>query len=214
MRAHQLDDPRCPQPAHRHRRQIPRPVEQGPGADQVLRVLDGPPRPEQVPTARPLCQLTQNRIPGGPGHEWNQPLDALVQQRPVDARTAQIDASTGRDLLRRQPQTGTQPQQRERVGLLLPGQMGGPVPQARQLGRGVGPVRTDLVPHQTTFANSSWLNRIEAQFTALRYFTLDGTDHASHKEQSSMIRRYIIWRNKHAAQDERLREVVNRANVA
>ncbi|MEU1458855.1 transposase, partial [Streptomyces sp. NPDC001118] len=26
-------------------------------------------------------------------------------------------------------------------------------------------------------------------------------------------RRYIIWRNKHAA-DERLREVVNRANVA
>ncbi|MET8028054.1 transposase, partial [Streptomyces avermitilis] len=27
------------------------------------------------------------------------------------------------------------------------------------------------------------------------------------------IRRYIIWRNKHAA-DERLRAVVNRANVA
>ncbi|MEU3342467.1 transposase, partial [Streptomyces sp. NPDC001276] len=27
------------------------------------------------------------------------------------------------------------------------------------------------------------------------------------------IRRYIIWRNKHAT-DERLREVVNRANVA
>ncbi|MER7820818.1 transposase, partial [Streptomyces sp. NPDC057684] len=26
-------------------------------------------------------------------------------------------------------------------------------------------------------------------------------------------RRYIIWRNKHAA-DERLREIVNRANVA
>ncbi|MFJ8506898.1 transposase, partial [Streptomyces avermitilis] len=61
--------------------------------------------------------------------------------------------------------------------------------------------------------NSSWLNRIEAQFTALRYFALDGTDHASHKEQGSMIRRYIIWRNKHAA-DERLRAVVNRANVA
>ena len=36
------------------------------------------------------------------------------------------------------------------------------------------------------------LNRIEAQFTALRYFALDGTDHASHKEQASMIRRYII----------------------
>ncbi|MFF1344152.1 transposase, partial [Streptomyces sp. NPDC058290] len=27
------------------------------------------------------------------------------------------------------------------------------------------------------------------------------------------IRRYIIWRNKHAA-DQRLRKVINRANVA
>jgi transposase len=64
-----------------------------------------------------------------------------------------------------------------------------------------------------TPSNASWLNRIEAQFTALRYFALDGTDHASHKEQASMIRRYIIWRNNHAY-DERLRRIVNRANVA
>ena len=64
-----------------------------------------------------------------------------------------------------------------------------------------------------TPTNSSWLNRIEAQFTALRYFALDGTDHASHKQQASMIRRYIIWRNNHAY-DERLRQVVDRANVA
>ena len=64
-----------------------------------------------------------------------------------------------------------------------------------------------------TPTNSSWLNRVEAQFTALRYFALDGTDHASHKEQASMIRRYIIWRNNHAY-DERLRRVVDRANVA
>jgi transposase len=64
-----------------------------------------------------------------------------------------------------------------------------------------------------TPTNSSWLNRIEAQFTALRYFTLDGTDHADHKEQGSMIRRYIIWRNRHA-DDRRLRAVVDRANVA
>ena len=42
------------------------------------------------------------------------------------------------------------------------------------------------------------MNRIEAQFAALRHFTLDGTDHGSHKEQASMIRRYIIWRNRHA----------------
>jgi transposase len=43
----------------------------------------------------------------------------------------------------------------------------------------------------------SWLNRIEAQFTALRYFTLDGTDHESHHEEASMIRRYIAWRNRY-----------------
>jgi transposase len=64
-----------------------------------------------------------------------------------------------------------------------------------------------------TPTNSSWLNRIEAQFTALRYFALDGTDHASHKEQASMIRRYITWRNNHAY-DERLRRITDRANVA
>jgi hypothetical protein len=62
-------------------------------------------------------------------------------------------------------------------------------------------------------AGCSWLSRIEAQFTALRYFALDGTDHASHEEQASMIRRYIIWRNNHAY-DERLRRIVDRANVA
>ena len=56
----------------------------------------------------------------------------------------------------------------------------------------------------------SWLNRIEAQFTALRYFALDGTDHPSHRAQASMIRRYIIWRNTHAT-DPRLRKVVKRA---
>lgn len=60
---------------------------------------------------------------------------------------------------------------------------------------------------------SSWLNRIEAQFQALRYFALDGTDHNSHAEQASMIRRYIIWRNRNA-RDRRLQDVVNRANVA
>jgi transposase len=60
---------------------------------------------------------------------------------------------------------------------------------------------------------ASWLNRIEAQFQALRYFTLDGTDHASHQEQSRMIRRYIAWRNRNA-HDRALRDLVNRANVA
>jgi len=64
-----------------------------------------------------------------------------------------------------------------------------------------------------TPTNASWWNRIEAQFTALRYFALDGTDHATHRQQASMIRRYIIWRNNHAY-DERLRRIIDRANVA
>ncbi len=60
---------------------------------------------------------------------------------------------------------------------------------------------------------ASWLNRIEAQFTALRYFALDGTDHETHRAQALMIRRYIAWRNRHA-EDEALRALVKRANVA
>jgi transposase len=60
---------------------------------------------------------------------------------------------------------------------------------------------------------ASWLNRIEAQFQALRYFALDGTDHPSHHEQARMIRRYIAWRNRNAHNRE-LRELVKRANVA
>jgi len=73
----------------------------------------------------------------------------------------------------------------------------------------------DNVEFACTSTNSCWLNRIEAQFTALRCFALDGTHHASHKERGSMIRRYVSRRNKnkHAA-DDRLREVVNGANVA
>lgn len=56
----------------------------------------------------------------------------------------------------------------------------------------------------------SWLNRIEPQFTALRYFALNGTDHPSHLEQAKMIRRYIGWRNTHRT-DPTLRKVVKRA---
>ena len=38
----------------------------------------------------------------------------------------------------------------------------------------------------------SWLNRIEAQFTALRYFALNGTDHPTHAEQASMRNLAIV----------------------
>jgi transposase len=60
---------------------------------------------------------------------------------------------------------------------------------------------------------ASWLNRIEAQFTALRYFALDGTDHPTHRAQANMIRRYIHWRNRNA-DNQTLRALVKRANVA
>jgi transposase len=61
--------------------------------------------------------------------------------------------------------------------------------------------------------NASFLNRIECHFRALRYFALDGTDHRSHEEQNSMIRRYIIWRNHHT-DDKELRAISIRAKVA
>ena len=44
----------------------------------------------------------------------------------------------------------------------------------------------------------SWLNWIESEFAALRYFTLDGTDHRSHTEQNTAIRAYLRWRNARA----------------
>jgi transposase len=44
----------------------------------------------------------------------------------------------------------------------------------------------------------SWLNWIEAEFAALRYFALNGTDHRSHSEQNAAIAGYVRWRNNRA----------------
>ena len=44
----------------------------------------------------------------------------------------------------------------------------------------------------------SWLNWIEAEFAALRYFALNGTDHRSHTEQNAAIAGYVRWRNNRA----------------
>ncbi len=78
-------------------------------------------------------------------------------------------------------------------------------------------IRTWAAEHNVELAfvpfYASWLNRIEAQFQALRYFAIDGTDHESHEAQARMIRRYIAWRNRNG-QDKGLREIVKRANVA
>jgi aspartyl/glutamyl-tRNA(Asn/Gln) amidotransferase B subunit len=60
---------------------------------------------------------------------------------------------------------------------------------------------------------ASWLNRIEAQFQALRYFCIAGTDHPDHATQARLIRRYIAWRNDHI-DNPRLLELVRRANTA
>jgi transposase len=59
---------------------------------------------------------------------------------------------------------------------------------------------------------ASWLNWIECEFAALRYFALNGTDHRSHHEQDTAIGDYIRWRNHHArpktafAPNSRIRE--------
>lgn len=46
--------------------------------------------------------------------------------------------------------------------------------------------------------HGSWLNRIEAEFAALRYFALNGTDHRSHEEQNAAVAAYIRWHNARA----------------
>ena len=43
-------------------------------------------------------------------------------------------------------------------------------------------VATGHRPAAQRYRQASWLNHIEAQFTALRSFTLDGTDHSSPAE--------------------------------
>lgn len=59
---------------------------------------------------------------------------------------------------------------------------------------------------------ASWLNWIECEFAALRYFALNGTDHRSHAEQDAAIGDYIRWRNQRArpktafAPNSRIRE--------
>jgi hypothetical protein len=53
----------------------------------------------------------------------------------------------------------------------------------------------------------------EAQFSALRYFTLDDIDPADHADPGQADRRYIAWRN-YNADDAKLRTLVNTPNVA
>ncbi|XKK40084.1 IS630 family transposase [Nocardiopsis sp. ARC36] len=43
-----------------------------------------------------------------------------------------------------------------------------------------------------------WLNWIESEFAALRYYALNGTDHRSHAEQNAAIGAYVRYRNRRA----------------
>ena len=49
-----------------------------------------------------------------------------------------------------------------------------------------------------TPTNASWTNWIECEFTALRYFALNGSDYPDHQTQDTAIGNYIRWHNKHA----------------
>jgi transposase len=49
-----------------------------------------------------------------------------------------------------------------------------------------------------TPSNASRLNWIECEFTALRYFTLDGSDYPSHPTQQAAIAGYVHWSNTRA----------------
>lgn len=54
-----------------------------------------------------------------------------------------------------------------------------------------------------TPTHASWLNWIESEFTALRYFTLDGSDYPSHAAQETAIAGYIRWANRRATPKRR-----------
>ena len=46
-----------------------------------------------------------------------------------------------------------------------------------------------------TPSNASWLNWIECEYTALRYFALDGSDYPSHAQEAA-IAAYVRWANR------------------
>ena len=65
--------------------------------------------------------------------------------------------------------------------------------RARRRAGGSQQRRAGLGAHQLLMAER---HRVPVHCAAL--LRLDGTDHRSHDEQNSMIRRYIAWRNRHA----------------
>ena len=68
--------------------------------------------------------------------------------------------------------------------------------------RGAGPGRRQTVlpdpGHRAGGHPTYGSNWIEAEFAALRYFALNGTDHRSHSEQNAAIAGYVRWHNTRA----------------
>jgi transposase len=56
---------------------------------------------------------------------------------------------------------------------------------------------------------SSWLNRIEGHFAAIRSFVIAGSDHPDHDTIEQELLRYIEWRNQHR-HDTKLRKAEKR----
>lgn len=63
-----------------------------------------------------------------------------------------------------------------------------------------------LVPLPTY---SSWLNRIEGHFAAIRSFVISGSDYPDHDTIERELLRYIDWRNQHR-HDQKLRSAETR----
>jgi hypothetical protein len=101
---------------------------------------------------------------------------------------------------------------REQPGTAPGPPCGHPSGDGREGARGVRPAAGNGGLEWSVAAMTDAL-RTPPPATTLRYFALDGTDHAGHKEQARMIRWYIIWRNNHAY-DERLRRIIDRASAA
>jgi transposase len=78
-------------------------------------------------------------------------------------------------------------------------------------------VRTWCAEHDVelvfTPTYSSWLNWIEAEFAALRYFALNGTDHRTHTEQNAAIDAYIRWHNAPCRTQDRVRHRLTDPNL-
>ena len=53
----------------------------------------------------------------------------------------------------------------------------------------------DKIKFYETPTNTSCLNRIECNLTAIKRFTLDDTECCSHEEQQAAINHYLSWRN-------------------